>query len=71
MTLDVGNSCVDSSFHILPKGLMRIRHYGLLANRSNEPLGTLRQPSGLRSPDPDRSQPETWQDLVQRLTGQT
>jgi hypothetical protein len=59
--------------HILPRGLMRIRHYGFLANavrrrelaRCRDLLSVPPLP-----PDADREEPaETWQEELFRLTG--
>ena len=36
MTLPVRSSCVASCVHVLPRGFVKIRHYGLLANRRRE-----------------------------------
>ena len=70
MTLDVGEFLRRFLLHILPKGLMRIRHYGLLANRSKRTLlARSRQLLGVDPQTLAESQPETWQDLLQRLTG--
>ena len=70
MTLDAGEFLRRFLLHILPKGFMRIRHYGLLANRSRRTLlESSRQLLGVPSEAPPQTPHETWQDLVQRLTG--
>jgi hypothetical protein len=56
--------------HVLPKGFVRIRHYGLLANsvRSDRVAlcrELLHVPEQKAAPDPG----ETWQGLLLRLTG--
>ncbi len=60
--------------HVLPKGFIRIRHYGLLANCNRtaaiaacrSQLASQPQPE---TTEPDTNKPETWQDLLFRLTG--
>jgi len=54
--------------HVLPAGLMRIRHFGLLANRrKREHLDRCRQL--LDAPPPVLAPPASAADLLQRLTG--
>lgn len=59
--------------HILPRGLMRIRHYGFLANavRRREVTRCRELLSVPRIPEkPDREPPaKTWQEELYRLTG--
>ncbi|MEE8143007.1 MAG: IS91 family transposase [Planctomycetota bacterium] len=70
MTLDAGEFLRRFLLHILPQGFMRIRHYGLLANRSRRTLlQSCRQLLEVPSETPPPAPPETWQDLLQRLTG--
>ena len=70
MTLDAWEFLRRFLLHILPKGFMRIRHYGLLANRSRRTLlGNCKQLLGVPSQTLPQAPRETWQDLVQRLTG--
>ena len=70
MTLDAGEFLRRFLLHILPKGFMRIRHYGLLANRSRRTLlESCRQLLEVPSETPPPAPPETWQNLLQRLTG--
>ncbi len=70
MTLDAGEFLRRFLLHILPQGFMRIRHYGLLANRSRRTLlESCRQLLEVPSETPPPAPPETWQDLLQRLTG--
>ena len=70
MTLDAGEFLRRFLLHILPKGFMRIRHYGLLANRSRRTLlESCRQFLEVPSETPPPAPPETWQNLLQRLTG--
>lgn len=55
--------------HILPKGFSRIRHYGFLANCNREQsLAIARKQLGAPAKDVP-SAPESWQDLLLRLTG--
>jgi len=57
--------------HVLPRGFVRVRHFGILANGCRaQLLATARQLLG--SPAPPTSDPslrESWQDLFLRLTG--
>jgi hypothetical protein len=57
--------------HVLPRGFVRVRHFGLQANGCRtELLAIARQLLG--SPAPPTSHPslrESWQDLFRRLTG--
>jgi len=56
--------------HVLPQGFVRIRHYGLLANpvrRAN--LARCRALLGAPAPPAPPTTPESWIELVLRLTG--
>jgi hypothetical protein len=57
--------------HVLPRGFVRVRHFGLQANGCRSHLiGTARQL--LQAPAPPQPDPtcrESWQDLYRRLTG--
>ena len=54
--------------HVVPRGFMRIRHFGLLANRTRrEALTQCR--ALLSHPPPDDAQPESVVVLMHRLTG--
>ena len=57
--------------HVLPSGLQRIRHYGLLANRTrNAKLERCRELLGVAPPAPSGHEPdEDYRDLYLRLTG--
>ncbi len=61
--------------HVLPKRLRRIRHYGFLANSVRRKAVArcrgLLAAEGRTDADPSDSSPagETWQELLQRLTG--
>ena len=48
--------------HVIPKGFMRVRHYGFLANHSKDCLSKCRQLIGLRPapPPPPRRSIEEW-----------
>jgi hypothetical protein len=57
--------------HVLPSGFVRIRHFGLQANGCRSRLiararQLLHAPA---PPEPDPTEPESWQDLYRRLTG--
>ena len=57
--------------HVVPGGFMRVRHYGLLANASRKAsLARCRSLLGAEPMTTEQAQPEeTWQALVERLTG--
>ena len=57
--------------HVLPSGFQRIRHYGLLGNRTREAkLARCRHLLNAPAPDPVPAQePEDYRDRYQRLTG--
>ena len=57
--------------HVLPSGFQRIRHYGLLANRSRAAnLQRCREVLGVSASEPvQRDAPEDYRDRYQRLTG--
>lgn len=57
--------------HVLPRGFVRIRYFGLLANRSRKE-NLQRGRTLLRAqppPEPAKAERETWLELVHRLTG--
>ena len=55
--------------HVLPKGFVRIRHYGLLGNRNKkQKLAIIRQIHGMTS-STTTAVKEVWKDLLYRLTG--
>jgi hypothetical protein len=73
MTLDAAAFLRRFLMHVVPKGFMRVRHYGLLANAGRkDAIASCRKllaaatPSGEVASDPE---PPTWQQLLQRLTG--
>jgi hypothetical protein len=53
---------------VLPKGFMRVRHFGFLANHSKKPLSRCRQLLGL-NPDPPAITKKSTQELMLELTG--
>ncbi len=56
--------------HALPDGFVRIRSYGLLANRDRQHnLERCRQALGAEPPEPVPSQDAGWAELLARLTG--
>lgn len=74
MTLEASEFMRRFLLHVLPKGFVRLRHYGFLANavRSNlvERCRKLLQAEGQEVPPPGAEKKhERWQDLVSRLTG--
>jgi hypothetical protein len=69
MTLGVDQFIGRFLLHVLPEGFMRIRHFGLLANRSKKQnLARCRQLLGLvqQPPQPPR---KSTRDLMLQLTG--
>jgi len=74
MELDAGEFMRRFLLHVVPKSLMRIRHYGLLANDViHELIPRCRKLLGVEAGSPrdtdDPGDRETWQELIHRLTG--
>ena len=68
MTLDVDEFLRRFLLHVVPRGFMRIRHFGLLANRTRR--GTVARCRALLSQaPPEEVRPESVKVLMQRLTG--
>jgi hypothetical protein len=68
MTLDVDEFLRRFLLHVVPRGFMRIRHFGLLANCTRR--DRIRQCRGfLGQPPPEEAPPESSHALVLRLTG--
>jgi len=56
--------------HVLPRGLVRIRHYGLLANSvRRQRIALCRSLLGVREETAPPTPPESWEELLLRLTG--
>jgi Putative transposase/Transposase zinc-binding domain len=57
--------------HILPNGFVKIRHYGILSNRSRRAkLQRCRELLGVQmEQDKEKTRRETWQELLARITG--
>jgi hypothetical protein len=72
MTLEAGEFLRRFLLHVLPRGLVRIRHYGFLANRVRR-REVRRLRALLAAPIPAEASTtagrERWEDLVRRLTG--
>ena len=68
MRLDTDEFIRRFLLHVLPRGFTRLRHYGLLANRSRtRKLALCRALLG--QPDLEPLEPETTQEMMLRLTG--
>ncbi len=68
MSLSAGEFLRRFLLHVLPKGFMRVRHYGLLSNRNRKYLLPLcRMLLGAEQTRPEPT--EDWQKLMLRLTG--
>ncbi len=68
LTLDADEFLRRFLLHVVPRGFMRIRHFGLLANRTRR--GTLtRCRDLLGQPLPEDGRPESRVALLMRLTG--
>ena len=67
MNLEVDEFIERFLLHVLPKRFVRIRHYGLHANRNGAKLDRARELLG--QPPPESPQPEKPEDALQRLTG--
>jgi uncharacterized protein (DUF983 family) len=68
MTLEVDEFLRRVLLHVVPRGFMRIRHFGLLANRTHRATLT-RCRALLGQPPPEDAQPESAAVLLHRLTG--
>jgi len=71
MSLDVSEFIRRFLLHILPDGFVKIRHYGILSNRSrNSKLARSMSLLGAKplNQDPQKHR-EPWQDLLERITG--
>lgn len=56
--------------HVLPKALVRIRHYGFLANSvRRKRVALCRELLNMREDDVAQTPSETWEQLLQRVTG--
>jgi predicted Zn-ribbon and HTH transcriptional regulator len=74
MTLDALEFMRRFLLHVLPKGFMRIRHYGFLANAvRKKSIAQCRKLLIVQEVNSDHEEketdPETWQHLLERLTG--
>jgi hypothetical protein len=68
MTLDIDEFLRRFLLHVVPSGFMRIRHFGLLANRARRSTLT-RCRALIGQPPPEDAQPESVAVLLHRLTG--
>lgn len=70
LTLDAEEFIRRFLMHVLPDGFMKIRHYGILSNRSRRTkLVVAKTLLGVNDPDFSTEVKETWQDLLTRITG--
>jgi len=68
LTLDADEFLRRFLLHVVPRGFMRIRHFGLLANRTRRGVAT-RCRALLGQPPPGDTPPESATVLLHRLTG--
>ena len=68
MTLDADEFLRRFLLHVVPRGFMRIRHFGLLANRTRRATVTPCR-ALLGQPPPAPAPPESVVGLLHRLTG--
>jgi hypothetical protein len=71
LTLEAPDFIQRFLLHVLPRGFVRVRHFGLQANASRSRL-IARARHLLHSPAPPQPDPphrESWQELYRRLTG--
>ena len=68
MTLEVDEFLRRFLLHVVPSGFMRIRHFGLLANRTRGRALT-RCRTLLRQPPPEAAPSESVTQLLERLAG--
>lgn len=71
MSVDASEFIRRFLLHILPDGFMKIRHYGILSNRSRKSkLALCKKTLGVQPYDEARGKKgEAWQDLLVRITG--
>jgi hypothetical protein len=71
MTIDANEFIRRFLMHILPDGFVKIRYYGLLANRNRKVhIALCRKLLGEDKIDThDKDAPETWQELLLRISG--
>ncbi len=70
MTLDALEFLRRFLLHVVPAGFMRVRHYGLLANASRkDSLAECRALLGDEAHPTETFEHETWQQLLERVTG--
>ena len=70
MALEADEFLRRFALHILPRGFMRIRHYGLLANRNKRALlADARAALDVPAPAPTSAPPESVADFWQRVSG--
>ena len=68
LTLDIDEFLRRFLLYVVPRGFMRIRHFGLLANRTRRATLT-RCRNLLGQPPTDAAPPESVATLMHRLTG--
>jgi Putative transposase len=68
MTLEAGEFIRRFLLHVLPRGLMRIRHYGILGNRCRQ-VDLLACRALLGQPERIPHPPESVAGMMHRLTG--
>ena len=68
MTLDAEEFIRRFLLHVIPKGFMRVRHYGFLANHCKDCLSKCRQLMGL-TPAPSQPPQRSTDELMLALTG--
>lgn len=70
MTLEAGEFLRRWLLHVLPRGFMRVRHYGLLANRCRaDKLARCRKLLGVQLPEKAPADAESCVERILRLTG--
>jgi hypothetical protein len=70
LTLDAVSFLQRFLRHVLPRGFVRIRYYGLLANGARaKRLSKCRELLRVPPAPPSQAQRQTWQELLLRLTG--
>ncbi|TVQ73048.1 MAG: IS91 family transposase [Oceanospirillales bacterium] len=70
MTLHVKEFMRRFLLHVLPKGFVRIRHFGFLSSRAKKAkIATIRALIGLANYLSGKAEKETWKELLLRKTG--
>ncbi len=70
MTVDAGEFIRRFLLHVLPDRYVKIRHFGLLANRKRKHyIALCREFLGSNKTETIKAEPKTWQELMLKVSG--